>query len=221
MKITGLFVSSMVLASAMAIFAFWAAGLADSSMELAVHWNAAGEADGFMPALEALLFPAGMVAVVGLIFAAIPFIEPLQNRLEGSAPALKTIWAAMLAFLLGLQAYIAAPIFGFEPPIAVVPFAVGILLIVIGNILPKSRPGFFVGIRTPWTIADTDNWIATHRLGGKLFMIAGLIIALAAIGGLEGDVAQTVVLVAALTAAIVPIAYSFWFWHRARQTPAG
>ena len=221
MKITGLFVSSMVLAGAMALFAFWAAGQAESGLELAVHWNAAGEADGFMPAREALLFPAGMAAVIGLIFAAIPFIEPLQNRLEGSAPALKTIWAAMLAFLLGLQAYIAAPIFGIEPPLAVVPFAVGILLIVIGNILPKSRPGFFVGIRTPWTIANTDNWIATHRLGGKLFMIAGLIIALAALGGLEGDAMQTVVLGAALTAAIVPIAYSFWFWHRARQTQAG
>ena len=46
---------------------------------------------------------------------------------------------------------------------------------VIGNYLPKVRPNYLMGIRTPWTLASDLSWQRTHRLGGRLFVIEGLV----------------------------------------------
>lgn len=54
----------------------------------------------------------------------------------------------------------------------------GLLFIIIGNYLPKSRQNYTVGIKLPWTLNDEDNWNKTHRLGGKLYMICGLLMIL-------------------------------------------
>src|SRR5262249_43685722 len=65
--------------------------------------------------------------------------------------------------------------------------AVGVLLVVLGNFLGKVTRNFFVGIRTPWTLASEEVWFKTHRLGGKLFVFAGLAtfaLGLAGAGGL-------------------------------------
>ena len=119
-----------------------------------------------------------------------------------------------------VQVFNAAPAFGWPQPNSVRLISVGLLLMVIGNALPKSRPGVFIGIRTPWTITDTDNWIATHRLGGQLTMLAGLVIALSAV--LPIDPQWRVVLFFGCLAGMVvpPLIYSWWFWHRKKQASA-
>ena len=60
--------------------------------------------------------------------------------------------------------------------IARVSVALGALFVVLGNYMPKMRRNFFVGIRTPWTLADEDVWFRTHRLGGVLFVIGGVLL---------------------------------------------
>jgi len=52
---------------------------------------------------------------------------------------------------------------------------VGLVLIIVGNYLPKCRQNYTVGIKLPWTLADEDNWNRTHRLSGWLFIFGGLI----------------------------------------------
>jgi uncharacterized membrane protein len=39
----------------------------------------------------------------------------------------------------------------------------------------KVRRNFFVGIRTPWTLADERVWNATHRFSAKLWTVGGLV----------------------------------------------
>ena len=50
-----------------------------------------------------------------------------------------------------------------------------LLFALLGNVLGKVRRNFYIGIRTPWTIANETVWNATHRLGGKLFFLCGLV----------------------------------------------
>jgi uncharacterized membrane protein len=213
MKVRGLLVGSVILAAAMAAFAFYASGQVPPGTELPVHWSAAGEVNGTLPALKALLFPVWAVIGCALFFAIIPRIEPLQDGLEGSAEVLRTTWIGLLFIMVLIQAAAAAPAFGIELPVVLPLLGVGLFFILIGNVLPKSRPGFFVGIRTPWAILDTDNWIATHRLGGKLMMLAGLAVALSALP-VNRDL-RVITLGASLAITIVPpFAYSWWLWHR-------
>jgi len=53
--------------------------------------------------------------------------------------------------------------------------ALSLLLIFLGNYMGKLRRNFWAGIRTPWTILNETVWERTHRLGGWLFVLAGLI----------------------------------------------
>lgn len=214
MRVKGLLIASLVLSVLMAAFAFYAAAQVPPGTELPVHWDAAGEVNGTLPALNALLFPVIMVVVCGVVFALIPRLEPLQERLEGSAEVLRVTWMGLLMIAVMIQAAVAAPAFRMKMPVALPVLAVGLFFILIGNVLPKSRPGFFVGIRTPWAILDTDNWIATHRLGGKLMMLAGAAITLSALLPLPRD-ARIVTMGGSLAIAVVPpLVYSWWLWHR-------
>jgi uncharacterized membrane protein len=118
--------------------------------------------------------------------------------------------------MVGTQLMIAGPALGWDLGVSFLYLVLGLLFAALGNVLPKSRPGFFVGIRTPWTITSTDNWIATHRLGGKLMVLAGLIVVLAALVPLADTTRLAILLVALLGAALVPIVYSYLLWQRTR-----
>ena len=213
MKVRGLLWVNGLIAAAMAGFAWWvAAGLAPGA-ELPIHWNAAGKADRFAPALAALLWPAGISLLLGGLFAAIPRLEPLQHRLEGSAALLRSAWIGIMLLMVFVQLMIAAPALGWNIGTELLLVGIGALLVMIGDSLPKSRPGFFVGIRTPWTISDTDNWIATHRLGGKIMMGAGCLTVLAAFVPVPPTARIAVIIGLTGIAALVPVFYSWWLWR--------
>jgi uncharacterized membrane protein len=217
MRVKGLLLATLALAAAMAGFALWVAGGLPEGAELPIHWNAAGQVDNTMPALQALLFPAGLTAILGLLFAAIPSLEPLQQKLTGSAPVLRTVWIGMLCLMAFLQAMIAGPALGVNLGPELILAGSGLLFVAVGNALPKSRPGFFVGIRTPWTISDTDVWIATHRLGGKLMMLGGAVMIVAALLPTRPSLVLPLILLIVLVIALVPIVYSWWLWRRNRS----
>ena len=217
MKTRLLILVSLSVAAAMIGFAFLTAARLPADAVLPIHWNAAGQADRFSPALPALLMPAGVVLLTTLIFAAIPRIEPLQERLEASCAVLRASWLGLLGVMLVIEAAIGLPAWGIALPVNAIMLAMGLMLLWIGNVLPKSRPGFFVGIRTPWTLTDTDNWIATHRLGGKLMMGAGAAIAVASLLPIPPETTAIVVLVAVAIGAGVPLVYSWWYRNRGKR----
>ncbi|MEZ4364105.1 MAG: SdpI family protein [Kofleriaceae bacterium] len=91
-----------------------------------------------------------------------------------------------------------------------VPAALGGLLVVFGNFMGKLTRNFFVGIRTPWTLASEEVWLRTHRLGGKVIVLAGLGLVLSsALGGGFVFVIAAIALVA-----VIPIVYSYVLYRR-------
>ena len=182
--------------------------------QLPTHWNAAGEADRFAEASTALFMPVLLVVGLSSVFALLPRLEPLQDRLDRSRALLVTAWGGLLAMMSLVELMVAAPAFGLHAPATLILAAVGVLLIVIGNMLPKSRPGFFVGIRTPWTILDEDNWVATHRLGAWTMIAGGALILLAALLPVGRDVRQVLVVAALVVAILPPFGYSYLHWRR-------
>jgi uncharacterized membrane protein len=91
-----------------------------------------------------------------------------------------------------------------------IPAALGLLLVVLGSFLGKFRRNFFAGIRTPWTLASEEVWLRTHRLGGKVLVVAGLALAVAGLLG-QGHLA---LLPALLVVGVVPVAYSYVRYRR-------
>lgn len=212
MAYRGLKIASLAVVAALALVAAAAAARLPAGARLPVHWNAAGEVDGWDDARAALFFPVALTAAVGLVMAMVPRVEPLQRQLAQSAPLFRTGWAAALALAALVEAVIAAPAFHVALP-AMLPLAgAGLALLAIGNVLPKSRPGFFVGIRTPWTLTDPENWIATHRFGARTTMAAGALMTIAALAPAG---ARPALIGAAGSLCLGPLPYSWWRWHRA------
>lgn len=206
--------ASAATAAALALVAGLALQRLPAGTQLPTHWNAAGEADGFAEASTALFVPVFLVIGLSSVFALVPQLEPLQERLERSRALLFAAWGGLLAMMAVVELMVAAPAFGLHVSGTLALAAVGALFMVIGNMLPKSRPGFFVGIRTPWAIMDEDNWIATHRLGAWTFIAGGALMVAAGLLPMAAPTRQALMIAALAIAVVPPIAFSFIHWRR-------
>jgi uncharacterized membrane protein len=175
------------------------------------HWNWRGEPDGFMPkSIGAFLMPLTMAGVWGL-FAALPWLSPRGYRIDRFRGAFDVMQAATLAFLLFVHVLALCAALGRGVAMnRALALGLGLLLMVVGNFLGKVTRNFFVGIRTPWTLASDEVWLRTHRFGGRLFVGAGLLAVAAA--ALDWGLAPA--LAAVLAAALGPAVYSFLLYRR-------
>jgi uncharacterized membrane protein len=158
--------------------------------------------------------PVLIAGGVSLIMMLVPRIEPLQQRMGESAPFYRAVWLGLLALFALIQAMVTLPAFGLHLPGELIFVAVGIFFMLMGNLLPKTRPSFFVGIRTPWTLSDPENWIATHRFGGRTMMAGGLLLCFVAFA--PATVRTQLLLTAIGIGAVPPVLYSYLYWRRHR-----
>jgi uncharacterized membrane protein len=61
-----------------------------------------------------------------------------------------------------------------------VPTLLGVTMIGIGNLLPRTRPNLAIGIRTRRTLSDRALWMRVHRRAGYMLVACGAIIVLSA-----------------------------------------
>lgn len=205
-----------IIISAIAIFAATVASAAifPRLPEMAAsHWNAAGQVDGYMPRFwAAFLMPLVSIGLL-LLFLAIPAIDPLKANIAKFRTYYNAFIALIIVFMLFIHAITLAWNLGYDQfniGNAIIP-AVGLILIFAGVITMKAKRNFFIGIRTPWTLSDDTVWEETHKLGGKLFIAAGIITMLSVFLGERGI---WIMLPAALLAGLVPVVYSYIVWRR-------
>ena len=176
-----------------------------------IHWNVSGEIDGY----GSKIFGAFMAPVI-MVFTWIgmkyfPKIDPRKNNYEKFEKSYLIIVNLLITFFLVLHVVTLLAAMGYEVSIdKIVPSIVGILFIVIGNYLPKSKSNYFYGIKTPWTLSSDVSWRKTHRLGGKLFIISGGAVILSSFF-LEGNVKIVIVMTAIFVAVIVPLIGSYFY----------
>ena len=208
LKLAWMIFMVMVLVSAISI------GIVPSDVQVPVHWNINGEVDSVKSLPYALMmYLVIMFLMLGLI-QGFTYFEPRKENLVQSGKAKGWIALAVISLLSIISLSTIAIAFGYDVPINRVTFVslMGVFLIV-GNFLSKTKSNFFIGIRTPWTLSSEENWRKTHRLGGRIFMLAALVgISLAFIVAKE----QLVYLIFALIvpAALIPCIYSWYVWYR-------
>ena len=172
------------------------------------HWNARGEVDSFVSKpFGPFLAPALMAALL-LVFLALPAISPRGFRFESFRPAWGVLQAAILGLLLFIHVLVLLSAMGKPVDMARGAEAgVGLLIAILGNFLGKVTRNFFVGIRTPWTLASEEVWLRTHRLGGKLFVVAGLAMFLLGLAGAGPIAGGAILAAAALTSGVASYVY--------------
>jgi uncharacterized membrane protein len=133
----------------------------------------------------------------------------IENLIFFMVPAISLyVGAIFIAIMLGLE-------FNIGMVIGVV---MGISFIVMGNYMPKAKRNATFGMKIKWTLANDDNWAATHRLSGKVMVIAGIAsFAISFLPMIAFFIAFTVIIVTMVT---IPIVYSYWFYKNQIKTGA-
>jgi uncharacterized membrane protein len=147
-----------------------------SQTQLPIHWNLQFEPDNWANKWFAIMMLPTVSMAVVLIFKLVPMLEPRAENLEKSAQAYQGVFWAVQVLLLTLQVFIFnfAWKWGFEIS-KFVAFGLGILFIVLGNYLGKTRSTYLFGIRTPWTLNSEIVWRKTHRATGFALFGLGLV----------------------------------------------
>ena len=143
---------------------------------VASHWNSQGMVDGYMSKFwGTFLMPIILIFMYG-IYLIIPKIDPLKKNIENFRKQYNTLIALISVFLFYIFILTIAWNIGkeFNMNTFILP-AMGAFFYYIGHILKYAKRNWFVGIRTPWTLSSDFVWDKTHKIGGLLFKIIGII----------------------------------------------
>jgi len=177
-----------------------------------MHWGLGGEIRHDHRAN--IWWLAGMSPVIAGLFMVLPKIDPRKRNYEKFRGFYDAFCLLMMIFLLGVVGIILSE--SFNPGrirVEVVAVALcGLLFVFLGNMMPKIKSTFFIGIRTPWTLSNNEVWNKTHRLGGFLWFFGGLLII--ALSFFLGGIALFAALFAIIAIMVlVPMAMSY-VWYR-------
>lgn len=144
------------------------------------HWNMQGEVDGYGGRWTLFLMPMMMIPLLALFYF-MPALSPRRFEVD----AFRSTYLYIVDVAIGLFAYMQAVLLytvyqfvhgdrSFDIGRA---FFAGIFLFLamMGNVMGKVRKNFYIGIRTPWTLASERVWNDTHRLGAWVMTLAGLL----------------------------------------------
>jgi uncharacterized membrane protein len=178
-----------------------------NNSNLAIHWNAAGEADGYGSSFMALYFMPLLTMAIAALIAAVPVIDPLKANVEMFRRELNLFIAAFSAFMYYVHGLTLAWNNGltFSMTGMMAP-GLGLLFVAIGMVIRKAKRNYFIGIRTPWTLANDIVWEKTHDIGGQLFIASGV---LTLICVFFPSAAITVLLVTAMGSSLITMVYSY------------
>lgn len=215
---------------------YWAVGLALTAATFAAsavlypsmpeqiptHWNIHGQVDGFGHKSWALFLMPGMLAVMLGFFAILPWLSPKNFEVD----TFHNTYLFVMVAVVGLFAYMHAvtlvmawrQVHG-EPQADLGRALIGglfLFFIAIGNVMGKVRRNFYIGVRTPWTIASDRVWNDTHRLAAWTMVGGGVLGFLLVVTGLPMAIAFGVLVASAL----VPCVYSFVHYKRLEKRGA-
>lgn len=178
-----------------------------------IHWNLAGEADRLGAAWPHAVVPPLVGLACWALVLLFPLADPLRKNYARFPGTLKLVrW---LLPLMSVAVHAAVTLSGLGLPIdhgATVRAVVAVFFVVLGNSMAKLRHNWFVGIRTPWTIASEEVWTRTHRLAAPIWVAGGLVQLVGAfLPGTAGEAAFAVSLAAMV---LVPIGYSYLAFRR-------
>lgn len=140
------------------------------------HWSVSGEVNGWTSRFWGAWMIPLIMALIWVIMRAIPHIDPRRENYQKFSGMYEVLISATLAFMLMMHVVVLMAANGANVSInRVVIVGVGAFFVIIGLMLPRVHPNWFVGIRTPWTLTSDLSWERTHKIGGTLFIALGLI----------------------------------------------
>src|SRR5262245_5306113 len=176
--------------------------------QIPTHWNLQGQVDGHGPRENVFLLPVVISRMLRLLWV-LPWLSPKKFEIDSFRSTYWCIALALMVFIAYVHGLtIWAAITGGVGIVRALLAGMLLMFGVIGGSLASVRRNFWVGVRTPWTIASDRVWDDTHRLAARAFIAAAAIGMAVLILPLSLPAAGSVVLTLIMAAAIGPAIYS-------------
>ncbi len=155
------------------MFAFTIYSYTQLPEQIPIHWNEKGVANGFGAKWTIFILPA-ITIIAYLVLLILPKYDVYKKNLEKCNTPIYWLTVLIVIFfiLLHTTTILQAAGVQFNMNYVLIPLF-GLFFIGIGFILPHIKRNFFIGIRSPWTLSSEKVWDKTHKVGGKVFIIAG------------------------------------------------
>ena len=208
---------SVLIIAAMLGIAWWAWGQLPPDARIAIHWGLSGEPDGFA-GRASLFFLPGFATVLACVLYALPALEPRKVHFLQSSKFYAVSWGGVMTVLAMAQLSIvlnALDLATFRPRAIIL--VLGVLFMVLGNYLSKTRSNFMMGVRTPWTLSSELSWRKSNRLAAWIMVAWGFA---TLVVGFVAVKAFLPVLIAGIVALLaVPLPYSYFVWRSDPDRP--
>lgn len=179
--------------------------------QMVSHWGGDGVADGYAnKAFMVFCLPLILLAVhcLCLLLTSLDKKSKTQNKkivtlVYGIIPAVSLVVNGLIY---------AAALGSAENAVVLIPLLLGVLFMVLGNYMPKSTRNFTFGMKIKWTMSNDENWQKTHRLGGILSFVGGIVVLLTAL--LPFEIAMITMLTVVAVIVLVPTVYSYLLYRK-------
>ncbi len=194
------------------MFVMAAASWTSAPDRIPVHWNIAGQVDRYGGKVEGLLAIPLLALGLYVLMILLPRIDPGRANYQRFAGVYSLIRTLLTVMFAALYSVVLLWVRGIHVDVSlVVPVLIGAFFILIGNYMGKIRPNWFVGIRTPWTISSKRSWVRTHRMGGRVFILMGLVLVL--VGVMRAQWAANLAFAVIILGIIWTFVYSYLVWR--------
>jgi uncharacterized membrane protein len=188
--------------------------------QVPTHWNFQGEVDDYGPRFPSAFFGPLVSAGLWILLPVLRRVDPRRRNYERFDDTFWLLLNVLTIGMLYLHGLTLAVALGYDVNVSRgMLFGLGLLFAGLGNYLPRLRSNWWMGIRTPWTLESEEVWRRTHRLGGRTFVVGGLLCMIAAM--LPWRVAPWVAMAGLVLAGLVPVIYSYVIWRQERQQLPG
>ena len=180
--------------------------------EIPVHFNFQGVPDSYSGKWFVFVFPL-LSLLMTFVAEFMPKMDPKGYNYEKFPRSYQLIHWVVNLMLCGCNVFIILYSLGYELNLShVISPILGLMFVILGNYMPKFKQSFFCGIKTPWALSDEENWYKTHRLGGKLWVIGGLLMMV--ISFLPETIGTALLVADIIMMAFVPYVYSYLIFKK-------
>ncbi|MBU2416342.1 SdpI family protein [Patescibacteria group bacterium] len=180
--------------------------------KMASHWNAQGQVDDYLSKFWGLFLMPIILIGLALLFVAIPRIDPLKENIEKFRKYYNRFIILFFVFMLFIHVWTICWNLGIKINSNIIfPIGLGFLIFYSGILCENAKRNWLIGIQTPWTLSSENVWDKTHKIGGKLFKIAGIV---AFVGVFFQNYALFFILVPVILVGIYTVVYSYFEYQK-------
>ena len=166
-----LFTSILILLPSLVGCVFWN----QLPEEIPTHFNLLGQADGYNHKVFAIFGLPALMLLMHWLLLFLMIKDPKSSNISSKIQVL-IYWIIPFVSCLSMISIFGESLGYSMMSGLLAQICMGVVMIVIGNYLPKTHRNYIIGIRLPWTLENDENWRKTHRLAGKIWVLGGLLL---------------------------------------------